>query len=79
MFSTIAHESQLRQGTILRGALAPGRLAALASLVQIASTWQGAGGIGGFFERAFAPRAARAMYQDELNRLATYARERRGS
>jgi hypothetical protein len=30
LFSTIAHQSQLRQGTILRGALAPGRLDALA-------------------------------------------------
>jgi hypothetical protein len=29
-FSTIAHQSQLRQGTILRGVLAPGRLDALA-------------------------------------------------
>jgi hypothetical protein len=30
LFSTIVHESQLRQGTILRGALAPARLDALA-------------------------------------------------
>ena len=30
LFSTIAHESQLRQGTIFRGALAPARLDALA-------------------------------------------------
>jgi hypothetical protein len=30
LFATIAHESQLRQGTILRGALAPDRLDALA-------------------------------------------------
>jgi len=30
LFSAIAHQSQLRQGTILRGALAPGRLDALA-------------------------------------------------
>jgi uncharacterized protein YndB with AHSA1/START domain len=49
------------------------------SLVRITSTWQGASGIGGFFERTFAPRAARAMYQDELSRLDTYARERQGS
>jgi hypothetical protein len=30
LFSTIAHESQLRQGTLLRGGLAPARLEALA-------------------------------------------------
>ena len=46
-----------------------------ASVVRIATTWDGAGGIGGFFERMFAPRAARAMYADELKRLDAYARE----
>lgn len=45
------------------------------SLVQITTTWQGTGGIGGFFERTFAPRAMRAIYEDELQRLDTYARE----
>lgn len=49
------------------------------SLVQIRSTWQGAGGIGGFFERTFAPRAARAMYEDELNRLDDYAHQQKAS
>ena len=49
------------------------------SLVEIATSWQGAGGIGGFFERTFAPRALRAIYEDELNRLDNYARERRTS
>jgi uncharacterized membrane protein len=47
--------------------------------VQISTTWQGAGGIGGFFERMFAPKAMRAIYADELNRLDDYARERQGS
>ena len=47
--------------------------------MQIATTWQGAGGIGGFFERTFAPRAMRAIYEDELKRLDDYARERKGS
>jgi uncharacterized protein YndB with AHSA1/START domain len=46
-----------------------------ASLVQISTTWQGAGGIGGFFERTFAPRAMRAIYEDELQRLDSYVRE----
>jgi Polyketide cyclase / dehydrase and lipid transport len=47
-----------------------------ASLVQISSTWDGAGGIGGLFERIFAPRVLRAIYTDELKRLDAYARER---
>jgi uncharacterized protein YndB with AHSA1/START domain len=46
------------------------------SLVRIASTWEGAGGIGGFFERLFAPRVMRGIYADELERLNDYARER---
>jgi uncharacterized protein YndB with AHSA1/START domain len=45
------------------------------ALVQISTTWQGAGGIGGFFERTFAPRAMRAIYEDELQRLDGYVRE----
>src|SRR6516162_7772867 len=40
-----------------------------ASLVQISSTWDGAGGIGGLLERIFAPRVLRAIYTDELKRL----------
>lgn len=46
--------------------------------VQISTTWQGAGGIGGVFERLFAPRAVRALYQDELTRLDAYARDHAG-
>ena len=45
------------------------------ALVRISTTWQGAGGIGGFFERTFAPRAMRAIYEDELQRLDSYVRE----
>jgi uncharacterized membrane protein len=45
------------------------------SVVEISTTWQGAGGIGGFFERRFAPKAMRAIYADELERLDAYARE----
>ena len=47
------------------------------SLVQISTTWDGAGGIGGIFERLFAPRAMRGIYADELERLDAYAREHR--
>lgn len=43
--------------------------------VRISTTWEGAGGIGGFFERTFAPRAMRRLYEDELERLNRYARE----
>lgn len=40
------------------------------SLVTIRSTWQGAGGVGGFFERTFAPRVLQRLYIEELNNLA---------
>jgi uncharacterized protein YndB with AHSA1/START domain len=49
------------------------------SLVRISSSWDGAGGIGGFFERIFAPRALRKLFLDELDRLNTYARDQRVS
>ena len=45
------------------------------STVQISTSWNGAGGVGGFFERMFAPRAMRSIYSDELDRLDAYARE----
>src|SRR3954453_5049106 len=37
--------------------------------VRVRTTWQGAGGIGGFFERAFAPKALRRVYDQLLSRL----------
>jgi ribosome-associated toxin RatA of RatAB toxin-antitoxin module len=43
--------------------------------VRISTTWEGAGGIGGFFERLFAPRVMRGIYADELERLNRYARQ----
>jgi hypothetical protein len=49
------------------------------SLVRISTSWDGAGGIGGLFERMFAPRVLRAIYTDELKRLDAYARERRSA
>jgi hypothetical protein len=45
--------------------------------VRIETRWQGAAGVGGFFERLFAPRVLRRIYADELERLDRYAR--RGS
>src|ERR1700722_4869329 len=46
------------------------------ALVKIATTWQGAGGIGGFFERRFAPKVMEKLYADELDRFALFVRER---
>ena len=46
--------------------------------VRIETTWQGAGGIGGFFERLFAPRVLRRLYVDELGRLDAYLRRESG-
>lgn len=46
------------------------------SRVKIVTTWQGAGGVGGIFERLFAPRVLRQVYADELERLDAYARSR---
>lgn len=47
------------------------------SRVQIATTWQSAKGIGGFFERLFAPRLLRRIYVQELENLDRYARRQR--
>jgi Polyketide cyclase / dehydrase and lipid transport len=44
--------------------------------VRIATEWNGASGVGGFFERTFAPRVMRGIFADELTRLDAYARER---
>lgn len=44
------------------------------STVRIASRWEGAGGIGGFFERRFAPKVLRRLYVEELDRIDAYAR-----
>ncbi len=41
---------------------------------RIESRWQGASGIGGFFERLFAPLAAGRLFAAELKRLDQYAR-----
>jgi carotenoid cleavage dioxygenase-like enzyme len=40
------------------------------SSVTIESSWEGAGGIGGFFERTFAPMGLRRIYGQLLERLA---------
>ncbi|WP_037319304.1 SRPBCC family protein [Amycolatopsis orientalis] len=40
------------------------------SLVRIETTWDGAGGIGGFFERTFAPGGLKRIYEGVLGKLA---------
>lgn len=37
--------------------------------VRVRTTWNGAGGIGGFFERTFAPKGLRRVYDELLGRL----------
>jgi hypothetical protein len=37
--------------------------------VRVRTTWNGASGIGGFFERTFAPKGLRRVYDDMLGRL----------
>src|SRR5687767_10150261 len=39
------------------------------SRVRIETSWEGASGIGGFFERLVAPRMLGGLYADELDRL----------
>jgi hypothetical protein len=39
------------------------------STVRVRTTWNGAGGIGGFFERTFAPKGLRRTYDEMLRRL----------
>lgn len=38
--------------------------------VQIKTSWEGAGGVGGFFERTFAPGGLRRIYDQMLSNLA---------
>jgi len=40
------------------------------SIVRIETSWQGAGGIGGFFEKTFAPGGLRRIYDGVLGKLA---------
>lgn len=39
------------------------------SRLRVRVNWQGAGGVGGFFERRFAPAGIRRIYRTELERL----------
>ncbi|MFD0852368.1 SRPBCC family protein [Actinomadura adrarensis] len=41
------------------------------SRVQVTTTWKGAGGIGGFFEKTFAPKGLQRIYDAQLAKLET--------
>jgi uncharacterized protein YndB with AHSA1/START domain len=41
------------------------------STVAVETTWSGAGGVGGFFEKTFAPAGLRRIYDDMLAKLDT--------
>ncbi|WP_020668628.1 SRPBCC family protein [Amycolatopsis nigrescens] len=43
------------------------------SVVRVESSWDGAGGIGGFFEKTFAPAGLRRIYEGVLANLAKLA------
>ncbi|MHB2024920.1 MAG: hypothetical protein ACYCO3_16635 [Mycobacteriales bacterium] len=38
--------------------------------MRVTTTWKSAGGVGGFFERTFAPRALGRVHEKALQRLA---------
>lgn len=40
-----------------------------AARVQVTTTWEGAGGVGGFFEKTFAPKGLRRIYDAQLEKL----------
>ncbi len=44
------------------------------SVVRVETTWQGAGGVGGFFEKTFAPKGLGRIYDGVLARLAEEVR-----
>jgi len=46
------------------------------TLVNFRTEWQGSAGIGGFFERTFAPLALRPIYNQELDNLAALLKKR---
>jgi polyketide cyclase/dehydrase/lipid transport protein len=50
------------------------RPAGAGSVVRIETTWTGAGGIGGFFEKTFAPAGLKRIYDGVLTKLDGLAR-----
>jgi hypothetical protein len=62
-------ERDLKSSLITRWSVAPLEQGH-SSLVKVESDWEGSQGVGGFFERTFAPQALRAIYKDMLHTLA---------
>lgn len=52
---------------VSRWSVAP---AGAGSEVTLEASWQGAGGVGGFFERTFAPMGLRRIFGEQLDKLA---------
>lgn len=50
-------------------------LSDITTMVKVETTWQGAGGVGGFFERTFAPNGLRAIQSRVLGKLADELRD----
>jgi uncharacterized protein YndB with AHSA1/START domain len=70
---SVVRESDANSSLVTIWTVTPGTRG---SWVKIETTWQGAGGVGGFFERTFAPRALRDLYEKLLQRLDHYATAR---
>lgn len=49
-----------------------------ATKLELSTSWQGSGGVGGFFERTFAPRGLRRVYDELLDRLTEKVRTAAG-
>ncbi|OEV12137.1 SRPBCC family protein [Streptomyces nanshensis] len=62
-------ESDRNSTMVTTWKIAPGA-ADGSSHVTVTTTWQGASGIGGFFERAFAPKGLARIYDEMLAKLA---------
>jgi hypothetical protein len=73
----LLQENDLSSRLVTRFTVTP--LPANRCTVRIDTRWPGAGGIGGFFERFFAPKVLQKIYADELSRLDRYAQEQSGS
>jgi uncharacterized membrane protein len=66
-------ESDTNSSLVTTWTLAPVK-AGQQTRVRLASEWEGGSGIGGFFERVFAPLGLRRIYADILSRLAQVVR-----
>lgn len=64
-------ESDTRSSMVTRFVVTP---EGEGSRVRFETRWTAAPGVGGFFERLFAPMLMRRLYRDELTRLDMYAR-----